>query len=212
MTGHLLVKSDVYSYGVVLLELLTGRKPVDMSQPPGEENLVNWSRPLLTTQQGLHQLADPTLSGSYNFSDFAKVAAIASMCVHPEVAQRPFMGEVVQALKLICNDDTEDIFTHRASSAGDHTASDGCCWTVGEGGDGESPCFIYGNASPFLTMDYSSSDSGVGGPSVTIAGNRSGPLKLVRSKSEFYRLKGSMSEHGGVRLPSKPFWSEGSFW
>lgn len=44
MTGHLLVKSDVYSYGVVLLELLTGRKPVDMSQPNGQENLVTWVR------------------------------------------------------------------------------------------------------------------------------------------------------------------------
>lgn len=44
MTGHLLVKSDVYSYGVVLLELLTGRKPVDMSQPTGQENLVTWVR------------------------------------------------------------------------------------------------------------------------------------------------------------------------
>ena len=44
MTGHLLVKSDVYSYGVVLLELLTGRKPVDMSQTSGQENLVTWVR------------------------------------------------------------------------------------------------------------------------------------------------------------------------
>ncbi|XP_021662682.2 receptor-like serine/threonine-protein kinase ALE2 isoform X2 [Hevea brasiliensis] len=104
MTGHLLVKSDVYSYGVVLLELLTGRKPVDMSQPPGQENLVGWARPLLTSKEGLETIIDPSLGPDVPFDSVAKVAAIASMCVQQEVSHRPFMGEVVQALKLVCNE------------------------------------------------------------------------------------------------------------
>ncbi|XP_038879441.1 receptor-like serine/threonine-protein kinase ALE2 isoform X2 [Benincasa hispida] len=103
MTGHLLVKSDVYSYGVVLLELLTGRKPVDMSQPPGEENLVAWARPLLTSKEGIDVIIDKSIDSNVPFENIAKVAAIASMCVQPEVSHRPFMGEVVQALKLVCN-------------------------------------------------------------------------------------------------------------
>ncbi|XP_031480260.1 uncharacterized protein LOC116250622 isoform X2 [Nymphaea colorata] len=107
MTGHLLVKSDVYSYGVVLLELLTGRKPVDMSQPQGRENLVSWAHPLLTSREGLEMIVDPAFSGSYPFDSVAKVAAIASMCVQPEVSNRPFMGEVVQALKLLCSEADE---------------------------------------------------------------------------------------------------------
>lgn len=101
MTGHLLVKSDVYSYGVVLLELLSGRKPVDMSQPSGQENLVTWARPILRDRERLGELADPRLLNKYPKEDFIQVAAIASACVAPEASQRPIMGEVVQSLKML---------------------------------------------------------------------------------------------------------------
>ncbi|XP_010263973.1 PREDICTED: receptor-like serine/threonine-protein kinase ALE2 isoform X3 [Nelumbo nucifera] len=218
MTGHLLVKSDVYSYGVVLLELLSGRKPVDMSQPQGQENLVTWARPLLTNQEGLEKLVDPSLAGSYNFDDMAKVAAIASMCVHPEVAQRPFMGEVVQALKLIYNDMDEtcgDCCSQKEPSdtdcdlKGDFGPSDSSWWNAG----GISPRLTYGCASSFITMEYCSgplddidnnrphsASSFIGGGEGSLPirhANRSGPLRTVRSKPAFYRLRGSMSEHGG---------------
>ncbi|XP_002533625.3 receptor-like serine/threonine-protein kinase ALE2 [Ricinus communis] len=228
MTGHLLVKSDVYSYGVVLLELLSGRKPVDMSQPQGQENLVTWARPLLTTREGLEQLVDPSLEGTYDFDDMAKVAAIASMCVHPEVTNRPFMGEVVQALKLIYNDMDEtcgDYCSQKESSAlesdfkGDLAPSDSSWWNAG----GLSPVLTYGQASSFITMEYSSgplqemenrpfSASSLGGDQLNLAirqGNRSGPLRTVRSKPSFYRSRGSMSEHGG--LLSRRNWNDG-YW
>ncbi|KAL3647673.1 Receptor-like serine/threonine-protein kinase ale2 [Castilleja foliolosa] len=224
MTGHLLVKSDVYSYGVVLLELLSGRKPVDMSQSPGQENLVTWARPLLTNREGLEHLVDPSLAGTYNFDDMAKVAAIASMCVHPEVTHRPFMGEVVQALKLIYNDTDEtcaDAFSLKESSAhdsdfkGDLAHSDGSWWNAG---CVTPPRLTYGQSSSFITMEYSSGPleemenrpfSAEGGVALPIRhGNRSGPLRTVRSKRAFYRLQGSVSEHGDIF--TRRAWNDGT--
>ncbi|VAH57677.1 unnamed protein product [Triticum turgidum subsp. durum] len=190
MTGHLLVKSDVYSYGVVLLELLTGRKPVDMSQPAGQESLVAWARPYLTNVVGLRQAVDPLLGPNVPLDNVAKAAAIASMCVQPEVAHRPSMSEVVQALKLVCSEGDEGLgsgsfsqeLAARTTAAYDVTGMEAERVLLSEM-FGSTPVFTPADDSGSFRMQSSS-----------------GPLMTGKNKKFWQRMRnlsrGSMSEHG----------------
>ncbi|XWS16154.1 hypothetical protein CRYUN_Cryun34aG0061200 [Craigia yunnanensis] len=98
-TGHLTTMSDVFCFGVVLLELLTGRRSVDKTRPGREKNLVEWARPLLKDPYKLDGIMDPRLEGQYSTEGARKAAALAYQCLSNHPKSRPTMSNVVKALE-----------------------------------------------------------------------------------------------------------------
>ncbi|XP_039141459.1 probable receptor-like serine/threonine-protein kinase At5g57670 isoform X2 [Dioscorea cayenensis subsp. rotundata] len=99
MHGIVDEKTDVFAYGVLLLEIITGRKPIDSSK----QSLLLWAKPLITRGK-IAQMADPNLKGKYDKDQLEKLVLVASYCVRQSAVWRPTMNEVLELLM-----DEEDI-------------------------------------------------------------------------------------------------------
>ncbi|GJM87861.1 hypothetical protein PR202_ga03857 [Eleusine coracana subsp. coracana] len=98
MHGKVSDKMDVYAFGVVLLELVSGRKPVSAGGTKGQESLVMWANSVV--QQGkLMDLVDPTLH--HAGGEVERMALAAALCIRREPQRRPTMSNV---LKLLAGD------------------------------------------------------------------------------------------------------------
>ncbi|KAK4480954.1 hypothetical protein RD792_011815 [Penstemon davidsonii] len=100
-TGHLTAKSDVYTFGVVLLEILSGKKAIDKNRPTGEHNLVEWAKPYLTNKRRIFRVLDARLEGQYSLGRAVKTATLALQCLRMDARSRPSMDEVVTALEQL---------------------------------------------------------------------------------------------------------------
>lgn len=99
--GHLYVKSDVYGFGVVLLEMLSGQRALDTNRPSGQQNLVEWAKSFLADRRKLARLMDPRLEGQYPSKGAVLAAQLTLKCLAGEPKSRPSMKEVVENLEQI---------------------------------------------------------------------------------------------------------------
>ncbi|KAJ9551100.1 hypothetical protein OSB04_015145, partial [Centaurea solstitialis] len=101
MTGQITVKTDIYSFGVVLLETLTGLKALDINRPREQINLVEWLSPILGDKEELKKIIDPRLEKNYPEEGVLEYAKLALRCLADEPKDRPSSEEVLQGFKII---------------------------------------------------------------------------------------------------------------
>ncbi|KAI3745674.1 hypothetical protein L6452_08078 [Arctium lappa] len=100
-TGHLYVKSDVYGFGVVLLEMITGLRVLDTNRPSSQHNLVEWAKPQLHDKRKLRKLIDPRLEQDYPSKGAGKASELILGCLEADPKNRPSMEEILTSLEQI---------------------------------------------------------------------------------------------------------------
>ncbi|KAF5206295.1 Kinase family protein [Thalictrum thalictroides] len=97
-SGLLNEKSDIYSFGVVLLEAITGRDPVDYGRPAHEVNMVEWLKMMVGNRRS-EEVVDPNIETRPSTRALKRALLTALRCVDPDSEKRPKMGQVVRMLE-----------------------------------------------------------------------------------------------------------------
>uniref|UniRef100_A0A453IJX7 non-specific serine/threonine protein kinase n=2 Tax=Aegilops tauschii subsp. strangulata TaxID=200361 RepID=A0A453IJX7_AEGTS len=97
-TGMLNESSDIYSFGVLLMELISGRSPVDYNRPAGEVNLVEWFRGMVGSRR-VEDLADPRIVPAPAPRVLNRVLLVCLRCIDSDAHKRPKMGQIVHMLE-----------------------------------------------------------------------------------------------------------------
>ncbi|KAL5163055.1 putative receptor-like protein kinase [Glycine soja] len=93
VTQELTEKSDIYSFGVLLLEIVTGRRAIQ-----GNKNLVEWAQPYMESDTRLLELVDPNVRESFDLDQLQTVISIVAWCTQREGRARPSIKQVLRLL------------------------------------------------------------------------------------------------------------------
>ncbi|MBA0715712.1 hypothetical protein Golax_014598, partial [Gossypium laxum] len=100
-TGHLTVKSHIWGFGVVLYEILSGRRSIDRELPQAKELLLHWVKRSPAGRKKFISIMDPGLGNQYSIGAAREIARLADACLLTSPEGRPKMSEVVERLKQI---------------------------------------------------------------------------------------------------------------
>ncbi|KAJ9692197.1 hypothetical protein PVL29_011326 [Vitis rotundifolia] len=117
-TGILNKKRDVYSFGIVLLELITGQPAI---KNPGNIHIFGWVSPMIK-RGDMRSIVDPRLQGAFNANSAWKALEIALACVALTGMQRPDMSHVLEDLKECLE---MEVTSRRIQSVGSHSIGSG---------------------------------------------------------------------------------------
>ncbi|KAH7281373.1 hypothetical protein KP509_36G043900 [Ceratopteris richardii] len=98
MWGKASESCDVYSFGILLLELISGKKPIEKLEHGVKRSIVEWASPLLVEGK-VKEIVDPKLKGMYDEEELQRVVHVAMLCAQIAPEKRPNMVEVLEMLK-----------------------------------------------------------------------------------------------------------------
>nr|XP_043616575.1 PTI1-like tyrosine-protein kinase At3g15890 [Erigeron canadensis] len=98
MLGKASESCDVYSFGILLLELASGKKPIEKINATTRRSITEWALPLVCEKK-FSEMADPKMNGKYVEEELKRVILIGLICAHNQPDKRPTMLEVVELLK-----------------------------------------------------------------------------------------------------------------
>ncbi|MED6171502.1 hypothetical protein PIB30_041256 [Stylosanthes scabra] len=127
MLGKANESCDVYSFGVLLLELASGRKPLEKLRNAVKRTISDWALPL-ACENKFREIADSRLNGDYAEEELRRVVLIALICAQSQAEKRPTMLEVVELLKGDSKDkisqlEANELFISSSTVGLDHESS-----------------------------------------------------------------------------------------